>query len=120
MMNELPDYADVEAAAARITDRAVRTPLIENAALNARIGGRVFLKPEMLQRTGSFKFRGACNRLSLIPESARAHGVVAFSSGNHAQGVAAAAALFGMKATIVMPADAPRAKLDGTRALGAR
>jgi len=73
-----------------------------------------------LQRTGSFKFRGALNRISMIPQAARAGGVVAFSSGNHAQGVAAAAALFGMKALIVMPADAPRAKIEGTRALGAQ
>jgi threonine dehydratase len=87
--------------------------------LSARVGARIFLKPEILQRTGSFKFRGACNRLSVIPEAERKNGVVAFSSGNHAQGVAAAAALFGISATIVMPADAPRAKLEGTRRLGA-
>jgi threonine dehydratase len=72
-----------------------------------------------LQRTGSFKFRGACNRLAMIPEQDRANGVVAFSSGNHAQGVAAAAQLFGMPALIVMPADAPRPKIEGTRAFGA-
>lgn len=115
----LPEFADVEAAAARIAPHACETPLIENAALNEKLGGRVFLKLESLQRTGSFKFRGACNRISLIPESERAGGVVAFSSGNHAQGVAAAARLFGISAVIVMPKDAPRAKIDGTRALGA-
>jgi threonine dehydratase len=115
----VPVFADVEMAAQRIARYAVRTPLIENPALNDRVGARVFLKPEVLQRTGSFKFRGACNRLSAIPEGERKNGVVAFSSGNHAQGVAAAAALFGMPATIVMPADAPRAKLEGTRRLGA-
>ena len=88
-------------------------------ALNALTGGRVFLKLETLQRTGSFKFRGACNRLAMIPQGERANGVVAFSSGNHAQGVAAAAQLFGMPAVIVMPSDAPRPKIEGTRALGA-
>ncbi len=113
-----PTFADIQAAAKRIAPYAVRTPLVESPALNALTGGRVFLKLESLQRTGSFKFRGACNRLAMIPESARSNGVVAFSSGNHAQGVAAAAALFGMEAVIVMPADAPRAKIEGTRALG--
>ncbi len=113
-----PGFADIQAAARRIAPYAVRTPLVESPALNALTGGRVFLKLETLQRTGSFKFRGACNRLAMIPEGARANGVVAFSSGNHAQGVAAAAALFGMTAVIVMPSDAPRAKIEGTRALG--
>ncbi len=97
----------------------MRTPLLESADLNARTGGRVFLKPEMLQRTGSFKFRGAVNTVLQIPQERRAGGVVAFSSGNHAQGVAAAAALFGLPATIVMPKDAPAAKIEGTRRLGA-
>jgi threonine dehydratase len=116
----VPDFADVQAAAARIAPYAVRTPLVESAVLNALTGGRIFLKLEILQRTGSFKFRGACNRLAMIPESERAKGVVAFSSGNHAQGVAAAAQLFGMPAVIVMPSDAPRPKIKGTRALGAQ
>ncbi len=115
----LPEFADVEAAAVRIAPHAVETLLFENATLNAELGGRVFLKPESLQRTGSFKFRGAYNRIGLIPERERANGVVAFSSGNHAQGVAAAAGLFGIPATIVMPKDAPRAKIEGTKALGA-
>jgi threonine dehydratase len=114
----IPGFADVQAAATRIAPYAVRTPLVESPALNRLTGGRVFLKLETLQRTGSFKFRGACNRLAMIPQDQRAHGVVAFSSGNHAQGVAAAAALFGMEAVIVMPSDAPRAKIDGTKALG--
>ncbi|HEX2762201.1 MAG TPA: threonine/serine dehydratase, partial [Rhizomicrobium sp.] len=114
-----PTYADVLAAAVRIAPYAIRTPLVESAVLNARTGGRVFLKLETLQRTSSFKFRGACNRLAMIPEKERGNGVVAFSSGNHAQGVAAAAALFGMPAVIVMPSDAPRPKIEGTRALGA-
>src|SRR5213078_3958037 len=98
---------------------AVRTPLVESWQLNALTGGRIFLKLEILQRTGSFKFRGACNRLSMIPKIARPKGVVAFSSGNHAQGVAAAAQLFGMPALIVMPSDAPRPKIEGTRVFGA-
>jgi threonine dehydratase len=118
-MIEVPAFADIQAAAKRIAPYAVRTPLVESPALNAIGGGRVFLKLESLQRTGSFKFRGACNRILMIPESDRAAGVVAFSSGNHAQGVAAAAELFGIPALIVMPADAPRAKIDGTRAYGA-
>lgn len=120
MTAAVPAFADIEAAAARIKPWAIETPLLENADLNARIGGRVLLKPEMLQRTGSFKFRGACNRIAQIPEVERKNGVVAFSSGNHAQGVAAVAALFGISATIVMPADAPKAKIDGTRSYGAR
>jgi threonine dehydratase len=112
-------FADIIAAQARIAPYAVRTPLVESWQLNALTGGRVFLKLETLQRTGSFKFRGACNRLGMIPESERVKGVVAFSSGNHAQGVAAAARLFGMPALIVMPSDAPRPKIEGTRAFGA-
>lgn len=118
-MIEVPGFDDVKKAAVRIAPYAVRTPLVEAPALNALSGGRVFLKLENLQRTGSFKFRGACNRILMIPEKDRARGVVAFSSGNHAQGVAAAAQLFGIPALIVMPKDAPRAKIDGTRAYGA-
>src|SRR3984957_20820887 len=118
-MLDVPSFADVVAAAARIAPYAVRTPLVEAPALNALRGGRVFLKLENLQRTGSFKFRGACNRILMIPQNERARGVVAFSSGNHAQGVAAAAQLFGIPALIVMPADAPKAKIEGTRAYGA-
>jgi threonine dehydratase len=114
-----PTFADVQAAAARIAPYAVRTPLVESWQLNELTGGRVFLKLETLQRTGSFKFRGACNRLAMIPQDQRARGVVAFSSGNHAQGVAAAARLFAMPAVIVMPKDAPRPKIEGTRAYGA-
>src|SRR5271168_1171382 len=115
----VPSFADVQAAQVRIAPYAIRTPLVESWRLNALTGGRVFLKLETLQRTGSFKFRGACNRLAMIPEEARARGVVAFSSGNHAQGVAAAAQLFGMPALIVMPSDAPAPKIEGTRAYGA-
>lgn len=111
--------SDIQAAAARIRATAHVTPLIENTELNDRTGLRVLLKAENLQRTGSFKFRGAYNCLANADPEQRANGVVAWSSGNHAQGVAAAAKLFGVTATIVMPADAPQAKIDGTRNLGA-
>ncbi len=119
MTIETPTFADVVAAARRIAPYAVRTPLVEAPQLRAARGARVFLKLENLQRTGSFKFRGACNRILMIPETERARGVVAFSSGNHAQGVAAAAQIFGISALIVMPVDAPRAKVAGTRSYGA-
>jgi threonine dehydratase len=119
MQRSLPLFADVEAAAVRIAPWAVRTPLLESPELSARLGARVFLKPETLQRTGSFKFRGALNTVLQIPAARRANGVVAFSSGNHAQGVAAAALLFSIPATIVMPRDAPPPKIAGTRRLGA-
>src|ERR1700742_3037713 len=115
----LPTFSDIEAAAKVLAPVAVRTPLLSSPALDACIGARVFIKPEMLQRTGSFKFRGAYNKLSSIPQGDRAKGVVAFSSGNHAQGVAAAAQLFGMPATIVMPADAPLSKRERTKGYGA-
>src|SRR5579872_936932 len=104
-----PTAADVEAAAKRLAGVAVRTPLINAPVLDERLGARVFLKAEILQRTGSFKFRGAYNKISSIAPERRAAGVVAYSSGNHAQGVAAAARLCGMRATIVMPSDAPKA-----------
>jgi Threonine dehydratase len=110
---------DIDAAARVLAPVAVRTPLVSSPALDERAGTKVFLKPEMLQRTGSFKFRGAFNKLSSIPQAARGGGVVAFSSGNHAQGVAAAAQLLNMHATIVMPADAPRSKRERTKAYGA-
>ena len=115
----LPTVADVEAAARRLSGIALRTPLLTSAALDAMTGGRVFLKAETLQRTGSFKFRGAYNKLASIPLEQRGGGVVAYSSGNHAQGVAAAARLLGMPCVIVMPQDAPRAKRERTAALGA-
>ena len=113
-----PSAAEVEAAAKRLLGVAVRTPLISSPVLDALTGGRVFLKAETLQRTGSFKFRGAYNKISQISPEKRAAGVVAYSSGNHAQGVAAAAKLLGLPATIVMPADAPRLKRERTAALG--
>jgi len=114
----LPTAADVDAAARRLAGVALHTPLLTSPVLDALTGGRVFLKAETLQRTGSFKFRGAYNKLSSIPPAERAGGVVAFSSGNHAQGVAAAR-LLGMPAVIVMPSDAPRPKRERTQALGA-
>jgi threonine dehydratase len=114
----LPAFADVLDAAARLEGLAVKTPLVRHDALDAATGARVWIKPESLQRTGSFKFRGAYNRIGRLEGEEIARGVVAFSSGNHAQGVAAAAALMGVPALIVMPSDAPRAKVDGTRALG--
>jgi len=115
----LPTAADVDEAARRLAGVALHTPLLNSAALDAMTGGRVFLKAETLQRTGSFKFRGAYNRLAAIPHDERGGGVVAYSSGNHAQGVAAAARLLGMACVIVMPRDAPRAKRERTAALGA-
>jgi threonine dehydratase len=111
-----PALADVHAAAARITGHAVVTPLLRSDALDALTGARVFLKAECLQLTGSFKFRGAMNRLAQLPPGTP---VVAFSSGNHAQGVARAARLLGLACAIVMPADAPAVKVARTRADGA-
>jgi threonine dehydratase len=118
-MNPAVTAADIERAAGRIADVAVRTPLIRSPLLDERVGARVFLKAETLQRMGSFKFRGAYNRCATIAPERRASGVVAYSSGNHAQGVAAAAKLLGMPAVIVMPSDAPRPKRERTAALGA-
>ena len=114
-----PQYSDITSAAERLHGHARITPLIESDLLNERLEGRLFIKPEMLQRTGSFKFRGAFNRMSRIGEAERAAGVVAYSSGNHAQGVAAAAHLLGMPALIVMPRDAPEVKISNTRTYGA-
>ena len=111
--------ADIDAAAKVIAPFAIRTPLLSPPVLCERVGAKVFLKPEILQRTGSFKFRGAFNKLASIPESARKNGVVAFSSGNHAQGVAAAAKILDMPATIVMPADSPLLKRERTKSFGA-
>ena len=118
-MSRLPTIADVEAARDRLLGRARRTPLLAGTSLDGETGGRILFKLETLQHTGSFKFRGAYNRLAQLDDAARRRGVVAYSSGNHAQGVAAAARLLEVPATIVMPRDAPRTKLDNTRALGA-
>jgi threonine dehydratase len=115
-----PALADIEAAAGRIAGHAQRTPLLNYFELDKRLGTRVFIKPECLQVTGSFKFRGAYNKIkSALEGSGKVPGVVAFSSGNHAQGVAAAAGQLGVPAIIVMPEDAPRIKIENTRALGA-
>ncbi|MBX7248835.1 MAG: threonine/serine dehydratase [Caulobacteraceae bacterium] len=113
-----PTFADVQDAAVRLRGHAVVTPLIENAALNERVGGRVLLKCETLQVSGSFKFRGAYNRISRFSDDEKARGVVAYSSGNHAQGVAAAAQRIGTRALIVMPHDCPQVKVDGVKAFG--
>ena len=119
-LSHLPvSSADIDAAASVIAPYAVRTPLLSPPVLCDRVGAKVFLKPEILQRTGSFKFRGAFNKLSSIPQDARKGGVVAFSSGNHAQGVAAAAKILNMPATIVMPADSPLLKRERTKSYGA-
>ena len=117
---DIPTMVDVRAAAARLLGVAVRTPILHAHVLDEIAGGRVFVKAEPLQRTGSFKFRGAYNRLSLIAPEARTAGVVACSSGNHAQGVAEAARLLGTPATIVMPFDAPAIKRSRTLRSGAR
>jgi len=114
-----PTIEDVRAAAMRLAGQAVLTPLLEAPALNARLGGRLLIKAEPLQRTGSFKFRGAYNTLSQLDSAQRRRGVVTWSSGNHAQGVAAAAQLLGVPALIVMPSDAPAIKIANTRGYGA-
>ncbi|MCL4158688.1 UNVERIFIED_CONTAM: hypothetical protein GTU68_039533, partial [Idotea baltica] len=115
----IPTYNDVLASAERIHGFAVRTPLLYSPALSERFDARIYLKSENLQRTGSFKFRGAFNALCQIPEADRTRGVLAISSGNHGQGVAEAARLLGIQATIIMPADAPEVKITRTRDSGA-
>jgi threonine dehydratase len=116
---KLPDIDAIRAAAGRIAGEAVLTPLLESPAVNARLGGRLLIKAEPLQRTGSFKFRGAYNTLSQLSPEGRRKGVVTWSSGNHAQGVAAAAQVLGIPALIVMPKDAPAIKIANTRGYGA-
>ncbi len=118
-MSSLPTFADVQAAARRLDGVTIRTPLLENERVNRALGGRLFIKAECLQRTGSFKLRGAYNFLAAMSEADRAKGVVGWSSGNHAQGLAEAARLLGVKATIVMPSDAPALKVANTKASGA-
>jgi threonine dehydratase len=117
--SDLPDIAALRAAAERLAGRAIVTPLLESPLLNARLGRRLLVKAETLQRTGSFKFRGAMNAILQLDAAQRRAGVVAYSSGNHAQGVASAAQLLGVPATIVMPADAPAIKVANTRGYGA-
>ena len=116
---EAPTYDDVVAAAEQIAGHAVITPLLESPLLNEKLGGRLLVKAECLQRSGAFKFRGAYNRISRFGDERRKAGVVAFSSGNHAQGVAMVARMLNVPAVIVMPTDAPEIKLANTRAYGA-
>jgi threonine dehydratase len=112
-------FDDVVAAHERIRQHAVRTPVLNSAAVDERVGARVYFKCENLQNMGAFKFRGAFNALSRLNDDEKRRGVVAFSSGNHAQAVALAGKLLGIKTVIVMPADAPKVKLEGTRGYGA-
>ncbi len=118
-VGRLPTFADVEAAAKRLATIVTRTPVLESQIVNELLGCRILIKAECLQRTGSFKVRGAYNKIAQIPDEIRKRGVVAYSSGNHAQGVARAAKLLGIPARIVMPADAPKVKMDNTRRDGA-
>jgi threonine dehydratase len=115
---ETVNIADIEKAAVRLDGVSVHTPLLQNFELDKAVGGKVLIKPECLQVTGSFKIRGAYNRLRQLTDEQAGNGVVAWSSGNHAQGVAAAGAMLGIRTTIVMPEDAPRAKLENTKRLG--
>lgn len=112
-------FTDIQAAAARLQGVARRTPILSSTTLNAMLGCEVFMKAENFQRMGAFKFRGGYNAINALSAAERARGVLAFSSGNHAQAVALAARLHGCKATILMPADAPQMKLDATRGYGA-
>jgi threonine dehydratase len=114
----MPTYADVQAAAERLRGHAHRTPVMTSRTVDESLGATVFFKCENFQRMGAFKFRGAFNALSRLPAAARARGVIAFSSGNHAQAVALAARILGIQATIVMPEDAPRSKMQATRGYG--
>ena len=115
----MTDIAMITAAVARLAGRARLTPLLSSPFLDDIAGRRVFVKAECLQHTGSFKFRGGWSAVSALSPERRARGVIAFSSGNHAQGVALAAKLHGVPAVIIMPADAPQTKIENTRALGA-
>lgn len=119
-MPDRVEFKDIEAAAKRLEPVAVETPLIRSAALDEVAGGAVWIKPENLQYTGSFKFRGAYNLMSQLSEEERARGVVAFSSGNHAQAVAASGQMLGIDTTIVMPKDAPKIKIDNTQRFGGK
>lgn len=120
MALSLPTFDDVLHAAERIAPHAHRTPVFTSRTLDAQLGAQVFLKAEQLQRGGAFKFRGACNAIAALSTQARARGVVTHSSGNHAQALALAARVYGTQATIVMPHDAPAAKIAATRGYGAQ
>lgn len=115
----MTSIAMIEAAAARLNGHGRRTPLLSSPFLDEIAGRRILVKPECLQHTGSFKFRGAWSAVSALDEETRGRGVIAFSSGNHAQGVALAAARHGVSSVIVMPSDAPKLKIDNTRSIGA-
>jgi threonine dehydratase len=115
----MTDIAMIEAARARLDGHVRRTPLLSSPFLDDIARRKIFVKPECLQHTGSFKFRGAWSAISALEPDVRARGVIAFSSGNHAQGVALAAKLHGISSVIIMPADAPRIKIENTRAYGA-
>ncbi|MCI1001648.1 threo-3-hydroxy-L-aspartate ammonia-lyase [Ochrobactrum soli] len=118
-MRALPTYDDVVSAAGQIEGHALRTPVLTSAALDAETGAQFFFKAENLQRIGAFKFRGAFNALTRFSDEQKKRGVIAFSSGNHAQAVALSAKLLGISATILMPEDAPQSKLEATRGYGA-
>jgi threonine dehydratase len=115
-----PSYADVCLASQRLKGVAHHTPVMTSQTLNERLGAQVFFKCEQLQRGGAFKFRGAYNAIAALTDAQRAAGVVAFSSGNHAQGVALASRLLGLKATIIMPSDAPQSKITAITKLKLR
>jgi len=119
-MTALPTFDDVLAAAERVRGQAHRTPVLRSRTVDAEFGAEVFFKAEQFQRMGAFKFRGACNALSRFTPEQRRAGVAAFSSGNHAQAIALAARELGIPATIVMPQDAPQAKIEATRGYGGR
>ncbi len=118
-MQDPPSFADIEAAADRLRGLALRTPMLRHPLLDELTGGTILVKPEPLQRTGSFKLRGALNAALQLPPEARAGGVVTYSSGNHAQATACAAQMLGMPAMIAMPADGAVIKREATRRWGA-
>ena len=115
MSSDTIGLSDIQAAADNLRGQHIYTPILENEQLNRRLGGRVLFKAECLQRTGSFKFRGAYTKISQLSTEQRQRGIVAYSSGNHAQGVAAVAQMFDIPATIIMPSDAPKLKIQNTR-----
>jgi len=119
-MKHLPTFPDIQDAAKQIAQHAIRTPLLTSARLDARTGARIWLKAENMQRIGAFKFRGAYNAVSRLADAEKCRGIVTTSSGNHAQGIAEAAHLCGVPATIVMPADAPAIKVAGVERSGGK